>query len=250
MIFRIRVPAPPLNDLVEMLWFSEGYTAAHEQERLLPTGTMELVVPMRGEEPLIAGAHSHYFVIDTPCEPVLGAHFRPGGAFAILGMPATELRNVQVSLEDLWGAAVAGELRERLQSAQTNDARFDLLEQALVSRIAARRHPAIGFAVREIARRLPRVETLVEKLGLSHRRFIQTFADEVGLTPKVYTRVQRFQRVLRCVADREEVDWADVALACGYFDQPHLIHEFRAISGLTPTEYLARRTPHMNHVPL
>jgi AraC-like DNA-binding protein len=250
MIFRIRVPAPPLNDLVEMLWFAEGYVAPHKQERLLPIGTMELVIPLSDEAPVLSGAHSQFFVIDTPNEPVLGAHFRPGGAFAVLGVPASELRNMHVSLDDLWGSSFAGSLRERIFAAASTEARFDILEQALTSRIAARRTPAIGFAVEEIERRLPRVETLVARAGISHRRFIQTFADEVGLTPKVYSRVQRFQRVLRCVAMREDVDWADVALACGYFDQSHLIHEFRVLSGLSPSVYLQRRTPHTNHVPL
>lgn len=76
------------------------------------------------------------------------------------------------------------------------------------------------------------------------------FARGVGMTPKLFCRVWRFQRVLRAVHHRDAVDWTEVALACGYFDQPHLIHDFREFSGLSPTEYLAARTEHLNHVPM
>ena len=79
---------------------------------------------------------------------------------------------------------------------------------------------------------------------------LQLFTEEVGLTPKLFCRVRRFQEVLRLVAGPARVEWANVALACGYYDQAHFIHDFRAFCGLSPTAYLARRTEHLNHVPL
>ena len=72
----------------------------------------------------------------------------------------------------------------------------------------------------------------------------------MGLTPKSFSRVQRFQRVLRKVHRLPSIDWADVALECGYYDQAHFIHDFQSFSGFTPTVYAARATEHLNHVPL
>ena len=92
--------------------------------------------------------------------------------------------------------------------------------------------------------------TVTRQTGLSHRRFIEVFRDQVGLTPKVYWRLQRFRQVLQRVHRAPRVEWADLALECGYYDQAHFIRDFRAFSGLSPSAYLAQRGEHLNHVPL
>jgi AraC-like DNA-binding protein len=85
-------------------------------------------------------------------------------------------------------------------------------------------------------------------VGLSERRFIQIFRDQVGLTPKRFQRLRRFYSALDLIASVQSVDWPDIALACGYYDQAHFIHEFREFSGLSPTEYLPLRLPGKRHV--
>ena len=100
---------------------------------------------------------------------------------------------------------------------------------------------------------MPHTRTILEvtdRVGLSPRWFIQVFREEVGLTPKLFCRVRRFQEVVRLIENREQVEWAEVALGAGYFDQAHFIRDFRAFSGLTPTAYLAQRGERLNHVPL
>ena len=76
------------------------------------------------------------------------------------------------------------------------------------------------------------------------------FFDEVGLTPKQFFRVRRFQEVLALIEKRQQIEWANIALTCGYFDQSHFNHDFRAFSGLNPGTYLTHRSEHRNHVPL
>jgi AraC-like DNA-binding protein len=76
------------------------------------------------------------------------------------------------------------------------------------------------------------------------------FAADVGLTPKVFSRVLRFQRVLALIRRDRQIDWADVAVASGYYDQAHFIHDFRAFSGMSPTAYLRADVRQRNHVPL
>jgi AraC-like DNA-binding protein len=95
-----------------------------------------------------------------------------------------------------------------------------------------------------------RVSDVSGEIGLSPRRFIEVFKQQVGLTPKLFCRVRRFQRVLRRIYRREEVEWADLALSCGYFDQAHFIHDFKAFSGINPTAYVAAGGRHQNHVPI
>jgi len=272
MISRYYIPQPPLSDFVEMLWYQEAYAPSHARERLLPMGQMELVINLledwnetydhqdrlrifRGS--LIVGIHSEYFSLDTTrAVKVIGAHFKPGGAFPFLHLPAGELHNTNLSLEDLWGAA-AGELRERLLEAETFDAKFHILEQALLARArqSMQHHPAVAFALRHF-QRVPHTQTIADvtgQIGLSQRRFIELFSEQVGLTPKLFCRVRRFQEVVQLIhtgGNGRRVEWPAVALACGYYDQAHFIRDFQAFSGLNPSAYLTQRGEHLNHVPL
>jgi AraC-like DNA-binding protein len=270
MLLRTCFPHPPLSNFVELLWFAEGTPAAHARERLLPTGTMELVINLRDDAmrihesqnrkrvqsfrgSVVCGAQSGFFVIDTASQAsVMGVHFKAGGAFPFFKMPADELCDAHVSLETLWGP-VAGGLRDQLLGEESVEVKFRLLEQALLAqaRRPLARHPAVGFALQEFQAAPARaIGALTGQIGLSTRRFIEVFSQEVGLTPKQFCRIRRFQDVLRRVHPRKEVDWADVALDCGYYDQAHFIHDFRGFSGLNPTTYFAQRDQHLNHVPI
>ena len=83
--------------------------------------------------------------------------------------------------------------------------------------------------------------------GLSRRRFTALFREQVGLTPKLYCRLGRFRQVVRRSAAGAPVDWAQVALDGGYYDQAHMAHEFREFSGVSPGEWLASERPFANH---
>lgn len=270
MIAHTHIPLPPLDDFVALFWYYEGYVMPHSKERLLPTGTTELVINLREDRirtydggatamrsfggAVVCGAHSEPFVIDTSQEEsVIGVHFKPGGAFPFFELPAGELHNLHVGLDDLWGA-VAHDLREQLLAATTPTAKFRVLEKYLLAQTIKplARHPAVRFALDEFhsAPQARAIAEITDQIGLSARRFIQVFSDQVGLTPKLFCRVQRFQEALRQVGMSAEVDWADVAASCGYFDQAHFIHDFQSFSGFTPTAWLALRGEHQNHVPL
>ncbi|HVS12630.1 MAG TPA: helix-turn-helix domain-containing protein [Thermoanaerobaculia bacterium] len=265
------VPRPPLDRFVAGLWLVEGYHTPNARERLLPTGTVELVVNL-GEDRMriydgedvarttlldgavVCGAHSRSFVIDAEEQQrVVGVHFRPGGAYPFLGARVDEVENLHLSLEDLWGAR-ARALRERLGAEADPRARLRLLESALLERAfrPLEQHPAVArsLAMLHGAPRLPTVAEITREIGLSARRVAQLFREQVGLTPKRYCRVVRFQRVIEAVRPLAEVRWAEAAIDCGYSDQAHLARDFRELSGLTPTEYLRQRTDHLNHVPL
>ncbi|HSK81432.1 MAG TPA: helix-turn-helix domain-containing protein [Thermoanaerobaculia bacterium] len=272
MLYLSHAPAPPLSHFIDRFWLCSD-APPHDRERILPSGTIELVVNLREDEiriydpshpdrstrfsgAVVSGTYSRFFVID-PLQhaSILGVHFKPGGAFPFLGAPAGELADFHVDLEDLWGAP-ARELRERLCAAATPAERFFLLEKALLSRLGhpLERHGAVPVALDalEPAGEVVRVRDVARRVGLSQRRFIQVFAAEVGLTPKLYHRVRRFQRARARVRKDAAPDWARLAVDCGYFDQSHLIRDFLAFSGLSPADYLLRRSERVlpNHVPL
>jgi AraC-like DNA-binding protein len=85
------------------------------------------------------------------------------------------------------------------------------------------------------------VRDVIRRIGLSHRRFIQGFTEEVGTTPKTFYRIQRFHPPVALAQQPGALNWAQLALDCGYFDQPHLIHDFLTFSGLSLADYLLRQ---------
>jgi len=272
MIYRVYIPRPPLSNFVEMFWFYGAYAPPHAKERVLPNGSMELIVSLRDDDGLraydqrdmgrsrslggcvVTGARSGFNIVDTAGQaPSMGVHFKPGGAFPFFGFPAGELRDAHVPLEAVWGAA-ARELRDRLLEARPPESGFRILEQALLTRASRplERHPAVSLALADFWS-VPHARTIsetIERSGLSRKRFIKLFRDEVGQTPKLFSRIRRFQELLCIIESGRRVDWAELALMCGYFDQAHFIHDFREFSGLSPGSYLARRGEHPNHVVL
>ena len=271
MLYQAHKPSAPLSDFVDLFWFYEGYDVPHKRERLLPDGTVELVINLKDDRIrvydsdsaedfhtvagcVISGPRSEFFVIDTDSEAMtVGVHFKPGGAFPFFKVPPAELSNQSVGLDCLWGAASA-RLRQRLLEAPTPEEKFRSLEECLLEELRKplKRHPAVAFALNQFSLRgqAPSVSRVVEQVGFSQRRFIELFDHEVGLTPKLFYRVGRFQRIIRTAHARGDIDWAQLVLDCGYYDQAHFIHDFQSFAGITPSEYLKRRTPHVNHVPM
>jgi AraC-like DNA-binding protein len=166
-------------------------------------------------------------------------------------VPAHETADSDVPLEAFWGRRDAARLRERLLERETPDAALDAFEAALLEKwTQTHPHPAVRFAVGTFDRapHLTSVTEVTNAIGLSPKRFIERFKAEIGITPKRYCRIRRFQRALTQIYRGESVDWARVATDGGYFDQAHFIHDFRSFAGLTPTQYQAGRTRFPNHV--
>jgi AraC-like DNA-binding protein len=271
MVFLAYNPPPPLADFVELFWYCDGYAEQASKERVLPTGDIQLVISLGDDQlrtyharnaeksqtyrgPLLCGPRSECSIIDTrPLASSMGVLFKPGSAFPFLGTPVGELHNLNVSLESLWGRK-ADELRDRLLEARTPEARFRILEQSLLAQVnlAWERHPAVTYALRHF-QAVPHDQTIAvvaERTGFSAKWLIEVFRAQVGLTPKVYCRLRRFQTALKLIGQKQQPDWAGLALTCGYYDQAHFNRDFRAFSGLSPTTYLASRGEHQNHVQL
>jgi AraC-like DNA-binding protein len=270
-----RDPGPRLAPFIQSLWLYEGEARPHALERILPTGSAQLIINLAEDETrvydasridwcepmarcermagtVLVGARSRSCVIDTAEQQVvLGVSFRPGGAFPFSGVPAGHVANTHVPLDALWGRRRTARLRERVLGAPTAESKLEALEDELCALSPPPGlHPAVAFALTAFGR-APGTMTIAgvtDAIGLSPKRFIERFKAEVGLTPKSYCRVRRFQRAVAAARVGKRVDWSTVALGCGYFDQAHFIHDFRAFSGMTPTGCQAARTGYQNHV--
>ncbi|HTQ12255.1 MAG TPA: AraC family transcriptional regulator [Rhizomicrobium sp.] len=269
MKYQTHVPAPPLDRFVENLWYWEGDAPGHAKDTIMASGRMGILINLKhdalswydGERfatknrlkgIALCGTHSRAFAINAWQPHMMGAQFRPGGSFPFFRPPARAFEDMHLSLEEVWGRD-AERLHQRLVQAPTPEDKFAILEAALIA-FAVRgfaRHPAVEMALARLSRRRPvSVAALAAEAEMSHKKFIRLFAEEVGFTPKLYLRVARFQRVLAKIFAAPRVDWGDAVEQGGYFDQSHFIRDFREFSGFTPTEYLIRRGPYLQHVPL
>jgi len=270
MLYLHKRPAPPIDRFVESVWLCRNAVDQRRLERVLPTGSGQLIVNLAEDATrtyqctdrglstqvrpgsIVSGIATRCQIIDTEEQThVAGVVFRPGGTKAFTRWPASELSNADVPVEDLWGKAVADRLREQLLDAASPDAALNVLEEWLLETWLERScHPAVCFALDAFlcSPSVARVSDVTGVISLSPRRFIEKFEAEVGLTPKRYCRLLRFQSAVKKAHRATPIDWTQLALDCGYFDQAHFIHDFREFAGITPSGYAANTTPFQNHV--
>jgi AraC-like DNA-binding protein len=177
---------------------------------------------------------------DVPAGAVaIGVRFRVGAAGSALGVPAGELLDSTVELEDVWGLP-ALHLAEQLEEARTPDAAVAILTAAVAKRLPAPSDldDLVRAAALRAASPRTRVEALGAGLGVGERQLRRRFVDAVGYGPKTLQRVLRFQRFL-ALAEVGDDDLAALAFAAGYADQAHLTRECRRLAGLPPAALLA-----------
>jgi AraC-like DNA-binding protein len=205
---------------------------------------------------LVVGARSVYEIVDTSdMADLIGIVFAPGGFSPFASDAADLFSNQSVALECIWGSD-AQHLRDQLREVPVPRERLLCLERFLLKRFTpmfdrhSTRSAEIDFALGSFHRH-PHIATVADtarRIGWSERRFSQVFRERVGFTPKVWCRIQRFQRAVQQLHAGADVRWADLALDCGYYDQSHFANEFRAFSGVDATTYSAARTQWANHI--
>lgn len=270
------VPRPPLDGLIDDLYYLEG-SPPYPRLRLPPMPAALFVLNLGPPFRIRAGAGTDGYddgcVITTPTRAFefgyppgtrsVGVHFKPWGLAPFLGMPAAELRDLPVTVEQIWGRAAVAELRERLALAAGPGEMLALLESELRRRLTGtgglRLTATGGLSLRrldetsglELVRHVSGVIVatggtaaigdLSEAAGVSSTYLAQRFKALVGVTPKRLARTYRFASTLLSIDPARPVDWSELAGRAGYFDQAHFGHEFRAFTGLTPTRYLEIR---------
>lgn len=170
------------------------------------------------------------------------ARIRLGATEAILGVPAKEIAGRVVALEDLWGPTATRETFDRLAHAESALESTRIVDGVLTERLRkARATPAMSSFVLDAARRLVDVpvNAVAGELGVSERHLRRVFVERTGLRPKTFAKLVRFRRAVEAARGDRAAGWAEIAVTAGYYDQAHLISEFRAIAGMTPRALLA-----------
>lgn len=261
-----RTPAGPLGAHVATIWYFEGPGLPHRLERMVPTAAMQIVVNLDRDElrwsegsdvgdmhrlrgAAVAGPFCRSFVIPTDQQrAVTGVQFHPGGAWPLLRTSARELANDHVTLDALYGFTA---LRDDLLRARAAgpDAVLDAWQRHLVTGLkrARARSSVPTVALQHLSRGLG-VQATADVMSISVRKLRQDFTAAVGLSPQTFARVHRVQRLTRAVARLDAAPvWAQLALDAGYYDQAHMIREFRSLVGVTPRGYRPRHADDANH---
>jgi AraC-like DNA-binding protein len=258
--FMRREPVGLLRDHVTEFWVADG-TTTFAKERILPLPGAILMFNFAAEQGTVdrAGNITPFraawagglrdevlTTYSSGRSSLLGARFTPLGAHAFFGLPMHHLANRVLELEELFGAEAESVLEE-LRATKGWPARVDRFEQIIAERLKGCSEPdrEIAWMLRTLARTNGRVRmrTLESELGWSPKRTIARFKEHVGLTPKTYARLLRFRHAVGAVEAADDPDWCELAYRCGFYDQAHLINEFRAFSDCSPREFLRLRVP-------
>ena len=217
----------------------------HRVDRL-PDGRTTLVFRAleagRRGDVTVAGPRTRALLKDvTGLTRAVVLRFRPGWSAPLLGVAASELTDRIVALEDVWGRA-GGALCLELLAARSMPEVLERICGAISIRAAQSAEPASARIARRAVRLIEagedRVEHVAAHLGVTARHLRRAFTESVGIGPKDFARTVRLQRAVRMTAT--DSDWARIAADAGYYDQAHLIGDFRALIGLTPGAFLKR----------
>lgn len=232
-----------------------------QSHRVLPDNCVDILWQDGGEAGFAVGMMSSPILVASPL-PVhtLAVRFKPGMAGLFLALPMQEITDQRADMDLLWGRGEAHRLGDALwTSGAPLRARLALIEQELLRRLragsngvgnasisgaggatGARSGMALvqrAVAALDSSGGAVRVEALADGLGVSRQHLAAQFRQHVGLSPKLFARICRFRRATAAIKAAQSPDWAELALACGYFDQSHLIHDFQEFAGSAPERF-------------
>lgn len=271
MIFELYIPSFPLNQFVESFLYYKGYNPVHSIDRFLPDGNVNIIIDLTGGTQYIydnetlkeiqacrrvwfsgirtkyitipSGKHSEMFIIN----------FKKGASYPFVEMPLYELTDSVVD-GDLVLTPEIMLLREMILDSEMIKDKFSKAEAYLRRQFKSKLviNPFVEYAVNAIAQQpdTSSIKNISDKVGYSQKHLIKIFKDHVGVTPKDYLKVMRFQKAIQEIQQSKLISWAGIALESGYYDQAHFINDFKLFSGFTPKEYLQKRGEFLNYVPV
>lgn len=256
MIYRESPPSSTFLSLIDRYWSIE-YEGSPDPaaEPVLPDGCPEIVfnladrfqkIPSYGDvetqaTAIVSGQLRRQILIrPTGRVSLFGVRFRPHAAFGFLGVGMSSLADHVVPLSDVIGGA-SEEIESRVNDATTFEERIAAVEAVLSSRIKRSKNEdslaaALSGLISDSGGRMS-VRELVEATGVGERRVERIFAKHVGVSPKMFARIVRFQGVVRSIEAADSFGLLDTALSFGYYDQSHMIHDFNEFAGTSPLQY-------------
>jgi AraC-like DNA-binding protein len=266
MIYLEQQPIPQLRPLVRRFWYCRAPQLPHRRERVLPNGCIQIILNLsrnylidcpengtaniRLPRAIVVGARSRFELIDTSdLQELCGIILRPGGFAPLFRERADLFFERSIELQAIWAnASVIDKLCQPVPPAKKLSTLQLLLTQLI--RQDTSRAPMIDQAFHFFQHNSSSVAECSRSIGISERRLSQVFREQVGLSPKLWCRIRRFQSAAQALYRGADIPWAELALACGYYDQPHFANDFRAFSGIDPTTYSLQKLRWQNHIPV
>lgn len=261
-------PAYPLNTLVSRFIYYSGYSGPSAAERLLPDGNTQIVLPLDDQpRKLLRNANSRDLnlsggwvtgiqtaAVDYQSEvnaTTLGIQLRPGGLARLCGHDSGEFKDWMIGI-DLLPEAPLATLRDRLMGLPTGQAVIATAQSFLLNYVAetTRETRLIAFILQSLNRSGQSIESISRQAGYSHKHLIHQFKRALGVSPKTYQRILRFNTTLNALNSHKPDSYSDVAAINDYADQSHFIREFKHFSGFSPGQYLTEDRPYPHVVSL
>lgn len=256
MIYRETQPSSPLISIIDRYWSVESEGSADAPaEPVLPDGCPEIVfnladrfqkIPNYGDIETQASAivsgqlRKRILIRPTGRVSLFGVRFRPHAAFGFLGVAMNSMTDHVLSLSDVIGGA-SEEIESQIVEAASFEERVAIAESLLMARLDSwKGETAVAAGVVgmvSVSGGRISIRDLVDQSGIGERRMERIFAKHVGVSPKVFARIVRFNGVVRNIESADSADLLDAALSFGYYDQPHMILEFREFAGTSPLQY-------------
>jgi AraC-like DNA-binding protein len=270
-LHKLHFPQLPLSQFVENIWYYEGRDVEYTREKILPDGAIELIIDLDSgpkrifadetatdlyrtvEKAWISGERTRYIVIGSENTSMIGIRFRPGGAYPFFRFPISELNDSVIELDLIWGRLIS-DIRDQLLETESPDEKLFRLEAFLLEQTQRSLEPnrSIAYAVHQLQHspQYLAIRDLASTLGITQKHLITQFEGVVGLRPKSFARVCKFQKVINLIEKQNRIEWAAIAYDCGYYDQAHFIKEFHTFSGVNPSAYLTMRGDYVGYLPL
>ncbi|MBK8449547.1 MAG: helix-turn-helix transcriptional regulator [Saprospiraceae bacterium] len=248
---------------IESILYFKGLNPNHSIERIVPTGHVFVVFELdniprntydnKTLRPLetytkvwVSGTHRKFISISAHQQSeMLAIQFKPAGAFPFLHCPIQELNDKVVSAKEIFGTEVL-ELREEILIAENPHAKFNLVSNWLEERFNNKKEAPeylLDFIERLQNEPVTNLNKIIDTYPATQKQLIEHFKKYVGLTPKYYHRILRFNEILKIINKNERLPWTEVAYSCDYSDQSHFIKEFFLFSGFNPKEFIKMEFP-------
>jgi AraC-like DNA-binding protein len=260
---QVSAPPPSLAAFVEAIWQVDVSDRALVEDLsvvVLPSAAPVLVVHFRAPvasdrrrpfKSIVAGVQSATERLrPMGATGLMVVRFRPDQAARVLGPQMHAFAGTSVDLADIVGPPALALLENELAEAASPADRVGVMERFLLTRLGDRvPDHDVRHALRQLQRRpATRIGAIARDLGISERHLTRSFVATVGVPPKQFARVVRAERVIaaRLCGSAADSSWAQIALDCGFSDQAHLVHDFKALAGAAPEAFLrgAMRGPH------
>lgn len=275
MIFQIHYPIFPLNQFIEHLIYYEGFNPVHSMDRFLPDGNTEIIIDLLTDNTQYIydneslnriQACRYAWVSGVRTQPItipsgkgsrmLIVAFKKGKAHPFYDFPMSELADLVVDADLVFGKKLHG-LREQLLDTKSIYQKFLLVESFLLRQAGDMLHAntplnCVEYAIASIANQPNTLgfQQMSSRIGYSQKHFIELFKKQVGVPPKQYLKIMRFQKAISEIENKQFVQWSSVAMESGFYDQAHFINDFKNFSGFTPNEYVKRKTELLNYIPV